>query len=136
MTIEEFQAYGFAVSSHITQGQIDQAEYDVTNAYVLPIFPDYREWEESDERMTVVYVAVLYLTFYLLLQRSIVATRTGAKEKVVQNSRNATILSQLEQGSKACHLRIEEMRRLDGADTRAEIFDIIGIYFKSNYVSL
>lgn len=129
MQISWYKEHGFEVSSLIDQATINRAELDVRKAYVDPIVGVSAEGEDID-------IAVGNLAFLLLLQRSIVATRAGAKVKQTQTSSNADAWNVIAQEAQSCHMHLEELRRKEGADSRAEIFDICKIYFKSNFISI
>lgn len=128
MQISWYKEHGYELSSLIDQHAIDRAESEVRRCYVVPIVGEL-SGSEVDE-------AVGNLAFLLILQRSIVGTRAGAKIKNTQTSQNAEAWSIVAQEALSCHERLEVLRRLNGADQRAEIFDICKIYFKSNFISL
>lgn len=129
MQVEWYKAHGYEVSNLIDQATIDRAEADVRQSYITPILGADAQGDDVD-------MAVGNLAFLLLLQRSVMATRAGAKIKTTQASINAETWQVVAQECASCHLRLEGLRKKDGANTRAEIFDICKIYFKSNFVSI
>lgn len=130
MTKQWYIARGYKLSAQIEEGEIARAERDVTAAYVAPIIgtatipTDIRE------------AAVGNLAFLLLLQRSVFATRAGAKVKTGYNSTDASAWDVLQQEATACHLWLEELRKQPGVNADAEVTDICKIYFKTNFINL
>lgn len=131
MTIAEYQAAGYAVSNHVRQEQVSKIEADVTQAYITPI-----QGNASGEDVTAaVKAATMELTFFGLLRAEMQATRIGAKVKTVTNSYTPDLWERLNECAKLCHLKLTTLRAVCG-DSEAEVCDIYGIYFKSNFVSL
>lgn len=129
MQVDWYKKHGFEVSSLIDQATINRAEDDVRKAYIEPILGTDPAGDDVD-------MAVANLAYLLVMQRSIMATRAGAKIKNTQTSQNADAWAIIAQEALSCHGRLEGLRHKDGANARAEIFDICKIYFKSNYISL
>lgn len=99
-------------------------------AYVSPIVGEATIPAEVRE------AAVGNLAFLLLLQRSVFATRSGAKVKTGYNSADASAWDILQQEAASCHLQLETLRNQEGANADAEVTDICKIYFKTNFISL
>lgn len=118
------------MSNLIDQAEINRAEADVTAAYIRPIIGVPEEPSAIEEKVTG------GLAFLLLLQRSIFATRAGAKIKTGYNSQDADAWTKLQQEAHSCHLLLQELRNTEGADANAEVTDICKIYFKTNYFNL
>lgn len=130
MTAQWYQERGYKLSSYIEQSEIDRAERDVTAAYINPIVGDMTEYETERQNATA------ELAFLMLLQRSIFATRAGAKTKTGYNSANAGEWELLAQCAHTAHAALQALRSIPGANADAEITDICRIYFKSNFISL
>lgn len=130
MTKDWYSEHGYKMSSLIDQAEIDRAEREVTAAYVTPIVGDVQVDEDVKQN------AVGNLAFLLLLQRSIFATRAGAKIKTGYNSQEADAWAKLQQEAASCHLALETLRKQAGVTADAEVLDICKIYFKSNFISL
>ena len=130
MTKDWYRANGFEVSSLLEDALIERAERDVTDAYITPIVGTAEVSQEIKER------AIGNLAFLLLLQRTIFATRAGAKTKVGYNSADADAWAKLQQEASSCHLALETLRRQPGVNAVAEVEDICKIYFKTNFISL
>lgn len=128
MQIDWYKKHGFEVSNLISQAAIDRAERDVREAYITPIVG-----EVEDE---VVERAIGTLAFLLILQRSIVATRAGAKIKSTQTSQSPEAWDIIAQEALASHMALEVLRKQPYAKKDAEVLDICKIYFKSNFISL
>lgn len=130
MTKQWYMAHGYKLSAQIEESEIGRAERDVTAAYVSPIIG------EATIPAEVCEAAVGNLAFLLLLQRSVFATRSGAKVKTGYNSADASAWDILQQEAASCHLQLETLREQEGANADAEVTDICKIYFKTNFLNL
>lgn len=126
MTKEWYRAHGFAVSANIEQEAIDAAERDIVAAYIQPILPG--ACKEDYE------IIVANLAFLLLLQRSVKATRSGAKIKSSPNSQNAETWD-VQSYARTAHLGLKRLREVDGANRDAKVEDICAIYFRTNFLN-
>lgn len=126
MTPQEYNQKGFAVSLHIDQSIIDRAENDVREAYITPILG-------ADASGDVVEDALANLAFMAMTQRNVFVTRSGAKEKINANSRQAEAWDTLQEMAHTCAMKIASLRELPGANAKAEVHDICRIYFKTNF---
>lgn len=133
MTKQWYIEHGYKVSSLIEQAEIDRAERDVSAAYILPIVGT---GTVPQELQSVVESTVGQLAFLLLLQRSIFATRAGAKLKTGYNSTDADAWALLQQEAQSCHLALQTLRAQQGVNADAYITDICKIYFKTNFLNL
>lgn len=131
MTKQWYLERGYKLSAQIEEAEIARAEADVTAAYIAPIVGT-SESVPTDIRQK----AVGSLAFLLLLQRSIFATRAGAKVKTGYNSQDASAWDVLQQEAAACHLALETLRKQPWANAEAEVCDICKIYFKTNFIAL
>ena len=130
MTKQWYIAHGYKLSAQIEESEIARAERDVMLAYVSPIIGEATIPAEVRE------AAVGNLAFLLLLQRSVFATRAGAKVKTGYNSADASAWDILQQEAASCHLQLETLRRQEGANADADVTDICKIYFKTNFLNL
>ena len=130
MTKQWYLERGYKLSAQIEEAEIARAEADVTAAYVTPIIGKAKVPDEMVQK------AVGGLAFLLLLQRSIFATRAGAKVKTGYNSQDASAWDVLQQEASACHLALETLRKQPGVNAEAEVCDICKIYFKTNFIAL
>lgn len=130
MTKQWYIAHGYKLSAQIEESEIARAEHDVILAYVSPIVG------EATIQADVREAAVGNLAFLLLLQRSVFATRAGAKVKTGYNSADASAWDILQQEAASCHLQLETLRQQEGANADAEVTDICKIYFKTNFLNL
>lgn len=117
------------MSSQIEQTEIDRAERDVTAAYIVPIVGG------ATISASVHQNAIAELAFLLLLQRSIFATRAGAKTKTGYNSQDAGEWALLAQCAHSAHAALQAVR-VEAQNMDAEVTDLCKIYFKSNFISL
>lgn len=129
MLAQEYIDAGFPVSLHIDQPIIEKAERDVREAYILPIIG-------TSQECPVVRAAVMNLSFMLMSQRNIFVTRSGAKEKMTANSRGADKWATLQEMAQTCHMKLQAVRNLEGANPKAYVQDICGIYLKTNFFYL
>lgn len=130
MTKQWYQQNGYELSSLTTDEAIARAERDVTDAYVTPIVGSARVSEVVKQR------AVGNLAFLLILQRSIFATRAGAKVKTGYNSLEADAWAKLQQEATSCHLALEVLKKEPGVNPDAQVTDICKIYFSTNFLYL
>lgn len=130
MDKQYYKENGYELSQLIEQSVIDRAESEVDEAYITPIIGADRRSEEVVKR------AIANLAFLLILQRTIFATRAGAKIKVGYNSADADAWEKLSQQAMSCHLALENLRKQPYASKDAEVLDICKIYFKTNFLCL
>lgn len=124
MTIADYRGFGFEVSQYIEQSAIDRAERDVTAAYLEPLGLD-AEYIPN----------VPSLVYLLLLQRSIFATRAGAKIKQTAESRDAGEDFRLRELASTCVLELQRAAAVSGGNVE-QVTDICKIFFKTNYFYL
>lgn len=130
MTRQWYIEHGYKLSALIEQAEIDRAEADVTAAYINPIKG------EAEIAQGVVEAVTANLAFLLLLQRSVFATRAGAKTKTGYNSADVDAWAILQQEAASCHLALETLKTQAGANADAEIIDICKIYFRTNFFNI
>lgn len=118
---------GFELSQLIDDAVVSRAEREVTAAYIAPIVGDAEVEQTIKER------AIGNLAFLLILQRTIFATRAGAKVKAGYNSQDADAWAKLSQEATSCHFALETLRAQDGCNKDAVVSDICKIYFSTNY---
>lgn len=128
MTKQWYQENGYEMSSYVSDAAIARAERDVTDAYVTPIVGNANVSKEIKER------AIGNLAFLLILQRSIFATRAGAKVKTGYNSMEADAWAKLQQEATSCNLQLEILKKQPGVNPDAHVTDICKIYFSTNFL--
>lgn len=128
MTKQWYQDNGYEISSYVSDATIARAERDVTDAYVTPIVGNANVSKEIKER------AIGNLAFLLILQRSIFATRAGAKVKTGYNSMEADAWAKLQQEATSCNLQLEILKKQPGVNPDAHVTDICKIYFSTNFL--
>lgn len=132
MSIEDYKQAGYSVSALIAQAQIDRAEADVMQAYIMPLQADADPIEDVLCRR-----ALMELVMLLVLQRSIFATRSGAKEKQMPQSYSADRWNILSQSAMVCSMKLRTYAESTGVtDWRKRITDICGVYFDTNFLNL
>lgn len=122
--------HGYKLSALIEQAEIDRAERDVTAAYVSPIKGG------AEIPQGILEAVTGNLAFLLLLQRSVFATRAGAKTKTGYNSADVDAWAILQQEAASCHLALESLKAQEGTNADAEVTDICKIYFKTNFINI
>ena len=128
MTKQWYQENGYEMSSYVSDAAIARAERDVTDAYVTPIVGNANVSKEIKER------TIGNLAFLLILQRSIFATRAGAKVKTGYNSMEADAWAKLQQEATSCNLQLEILKKQPGVNPDAHVTDICKIYFSTNFL--
>ena len=128
MTKQWYQENGYEISSYVNDAAIARAERDVTDAYVTPIVGNANVSKEIKER------TIGNLAFLLILQRSIFATRAGAKVKTGYNSMEADAWAKLQQEATSCNLQLEILKKQPGVNPDAHVTDICKIYFSTNFL--
>ena len=128
MTKQWYQENGYEISSYVSDAAISRAERDVTDAYVTPIVGNATVSQQIKER------AIGNLAFLLILQRSIFATRAGAKVKTGYNSMEADAWAKLQQEATSCNLQLEILKKQPGVNPDAHVTDICKIYFSTNFL--
>ena len=128
MTKKWYQENGYEISSYVSDAAIARAERDVTDAYVTPIVGNTTVPNTIKERV------VGNLAFLLILQRSIFATRAGAKVKTGYNSMEADAWAKLQQEATSCNLQLEILKKQPGVNPDAHVTDICKIYFSTNFL--
>lgn len=118
------------MSTLIQQAEVTRAERDVLHAYLLPVYPQAAAEVETNP---VVRRCVMEFAACLLAQRSIAATRTGAKTKTSDKSSTPTADDIRQQYAYDCHAALEDVRALEGANAKAKVRDICNIYFETNF---
>ena len=128
MNVQDYRSKGFAVSTQIEQAAIDRAEADVKAAYLDRIGARTEDNKgEYDD-------ALMQLAFTLVLQRSIVATRAGAKEKATAQSVSADRYNVQVQQQGVCQFRLSALAAKCGVQKPWRLVtDICKIYWKSFY---
>lgn len=127
MTVEEYKAAGFRVSAQVSQQEIDRAEKEVTEAYIVKVAPSFDSTDAD------VKAAVMQLAVILLLNRHAVASRSGGKTKESP---------QLSQNAYASQGDVENADRLlrkvqtvDGFPSKL-VDDIACIYYRNVFLGL
>lgn len=130
MTKTWYSEHGFKLSSLIDDTEIARAEREITAAYITPIVGD------ATVTQAVLENAIGTLAFLLILQKTLFATRAGAKTKTGYNSQEADAWAKLQQEAASCHLALETLKKQEGVNADAEVMDICKLYFKTNFISL
>lgn len=132
MSIEDYKQAGFLMSVQIQQSVIDKAEADAMQAYILPLAPDADVTTAGPAREALMSFADL-----LVKQRSIFATRSGAKEKTTPQSQSAEDWRILRQCASTCALKIKELAKSVGVIYwEDKVTDICGILYKTNFIGV
>ena len=129
MNVQDYRAAGYALSTLIDQAAVTRAEKDITAAYIVPLFGNVPTQAQSEAEP--IKSALMALSFLLVMQRSAVATRAGAKTKNTPQSFTPEAADIIRQNAPAC------VRYLCAIDPKKnpvkECSDICGIFFSSHY---
>lgn len=129
MNVTDYQTAGYGLSSLIAQPVITKAENDVIGAYIVPLIGHVPTTEEKATEP--LKTAIMSLSFLLVQQRNIFATRAGAKTKNVQQSGTPTYEEVLQQNAPSCVRALCALNT--GLNPVKECSDICGIFFHNNF---
>lgn len=130
MSIEDYKQAGYLMSTNIPQAVIDRAEKDVLKAYIYPVMPDADTTAEGVARDALMSLAEL-----LVKQRSIVATRAGAKEKNTPQSYTPDAWAILRHAAKDCALNMQMLANAAGVCYwEDKVTDICNILYRTNFI--
>lgn len=116
---------------HIEQPLIDRCEAMVYDAYIKPIVPN------AEKTGKQVKTAIMLLSHIMLCQQTMTATCSGGRQKQdAASSINVDLARQMQEVGKLAAMIIEAIRQRVDAVKGAEVFDFLGLFFKSNYFSL
>lgn len=131
MTKQDYINAGFKLSLQVDDAEITRAEADVRAAYIVPIVGETHD-AEAETR-----AAIMALAFALMCRRKVFVTRAAGVVKNTAQSIRADEQEATADMAKTAHLRLEALRRASYAvNPKAEVLDVCGIYFKTNYFSL
>lgn len=132
MTAQDYRTAGYSVALQTEQSVIDRAEADVCAAYIVPLLGTDYDAEDAAVRD-----CVMCLSYLLMQERTIQATRAGGKVKNVTQSYSPTFSELLQQHAATCAFQIEKIAQAAGvAQWWKKVSDICCICFKSNYFSI
>lgn len=129
MNVQDYRAAGYALSTLIDQAAVTRAEKDVTAAYIVPLVGYVPTQQQSEQEP--MKTAIMALSFLLVMQRSAVATRAGAKTKQTPQSSTPSYDDLLRQNAPTC---VRYLCALDaGKNPVKECSDICGIFFTNHF---
>jgi hypothetical protein len=127
MTASDYKNAGYGLSQLIDQAVITRAENDVISAYLVPLLGHVPM--EGEKAVEPVKTAFMGLSFLLIQQRSITATRAGAKTKLSEQSNTPTYDDLLRQSAPTC---VRYLSMID-EDAYKKVSDICRVFFTTNY---
>ena len=131
MNVQDYRAAGYALSQLIDQAAITRAEKDVTAAYIVPLVG--RVPTQAESEAETMKTAIMALSFLLVMQRSAVATRAGAKTKNTPQSASPAYDDILRQNAPTC---VRALCAIDASKNPVkECSDICSIFFTSHFFS-
>lgn len=126
----DYTKYGYKVSNLIDTTFVESIEGEVSNAYLS--FVDDIELEEQD--VEIVNAIKAGLSWLLLAQRSSVNTRSGAKDKLTNESKEVGSFNAIAVVAKGVLNHFEYLAKKYEIDKWwGDINDICGIFFRTNY---
>lgn len=126
MNAEQYKNAGYRVSMQVSQDEIDRAERDAVRCYLDKVCT-YDSADASHKE------AVMQLAFILLVQRSVVATRSGGKEKTSPSLSENGYPSQTDFDNAD---RLLRKVQTIGGDVSALVDDICEIYYRNKFMAL
>lgn len=129
MNVQDYRAAGYMLSTLIEQAIITRAENDVVTAYIEPLVGHVPTQEEKGAEP--IKTAIMALSFLLVQQRSIAATRAGAKTKMSEQSNTPSAADILRQSAPDCVARLQSIAP-DGNPSKV-CRDICGLFFKTHF---
>lgn len=129
MNVQDYRAAGYALSAQIDQVAITRAENDVLAAYILPLYGNVPT--DAEKAAEPLKSAIMALSFLLIMQRSAVATRAGAKIKQTAQSSTPDMDDLLRQNAPTC---VRYLQACAGEKEPHRLCsDICGIFFRTNF---
>lgn len=129
MNVQDYRAAGYSLSQQIDQPKVTRAENDVCAAYILPLIGHTPTDEERDAEP--LKTAIMRLSFLLVMQRTISATRAGAKTKITDQSSTPLWSDILRENAPAC---VHSLQAVAGDKNPSQLCsDICGLFFRTNY---
>lgn len=140
MTAKEYQEHGFRLSLQVQQAEITRAENVVYGAYLSPLYgnktlTEVEQVTSADSWATNAPLAecVANLAFLYLMQKSVLATRSGGKVPNALSATSASGWDNLAQAANDCAYSLQRcIVNVQGGNTD-NMRDICGIFFKSNF---
>lgn len=127
MTKQDYINEGFRISMQIDDKELQRAEKEVSEAYIVKVKPNYSTTDFDTK------IAVMQLAVILLLQRNAVVTRAGGKTKLSPSLSEAGYPSQSDMENADCLLR--KIQTVDGLPSTL-VDDICNIYYRNKYIGL
>lgn len=130
MNAQDYRAAGYALSVHIEQTTIERVEREMIAAYISPIAGVNIDVESEPYR-----AAIMVLSFVSLALENVAVTRIGGKTKNANNSSAPTRAEILQQYAPTAAMHIKAIRKANG-DSTARVYDILGLYFSTNFINM
>lgn len=130
MTAQDYINRGYRVSLHISQAEIDLKENQVVKCYIEPATGGNVDVEDEDVKN-----AIMAFTYILILQNSIIGTRSGAKIKTTLQSTTASEQSIIDQTASDAHCYLQILCNKFMVK-KPNIIDIAHIYFRTQYFNI
>lgn len=130
MTAQDYINRGYRVSLHISQAEIELKENEVVKCYIEPATGGNVDVEDEDVKN-----AIMAFTYILILQNSIIGTRSGAKIKTTLQSTTASEQTIIDQTASDAHFYLQVL--CDKFKVKKpKIVDIAHIYFRTQYFNI
>lgn len=127
MTAQDYKNNGYKISLHIDQAEIDAKEDLAFKCYVLPIIPTA---DREDENVRNVIMAI---TFVMLAQGYIFATRAGGKQKNTAQSSTPNDFAILNEGASRALAYLEILKTQEGAVAKPNVIDVAHLFLKTQF---
>lgn len=130
MTAQDYKDRGYRISQHVSDKEIELKENQVVKCYIEPATDGNVDLEDEDVKN-----AIMAFTYILILQNSIIGTRSGAKIKSTLQSTTASEQTIIDQTASDAHHYLQVLCDKFMVK-KPKIVDIAHIYFKTQYFNI
>ena len=130
MTAQDYRDRGYRISQHVSDKEIELKENQVVKCYIEPATDGNVDLEDEDVKN-----AIMAFTYILILQNSIIGTRSGAKIKTTLQSTTASEQTIIDQTASDAHHYLQVLCDKFMVK-KPKIVDIAHIYFKTQYFNI
>ena len=130
MTAQDYRDRGYRISQHVSDKEIELKENQVVKCYIEPATDGNVDLEDEDVKN-----AIMAFNYILILQNSIIGTRSGAKIKTTLQSTTASEQTIIDQTASDAHHYLQVLCDKFMVK-KPKIVDIAHIYFKTQYFNI
>lgn len=130
MTAQDYRDRGYRITQHVSDKEIELKENQVVKCYITPATDGNVDIEDEDVKN-----AIMAFTYILILQNSIIGTRSGAKIKTTLQSTTASEQTIIDQTASDAHHYLQVLCDKFMVK-KPKIVDIAHIYFRTQYFNI